>query len=195
MKVFESPAFLGLPFVERAKFFAHFAHDSIGQKRKYSGEPYWVHTDQVASIFAEYFPNDEVGQAICHLHDVLEDVFTVNPEFSPELIEKLFGPEVRSGVEDLTDEYVKEKYPHLNRAERKRRECKKKAKICARSQSAKLCDLIANTGDIVSQDPSFAKTYIREKQEFLPYLLLGDVRLWVRAANQAEQGRRKLNGE
>ena len=59
--------------IEKAKQFAHEAHDSIGQKRKYSGEPYWVHTDAVAEKVAA-IGGTEVMVAAAHLHDVLEDV-------------------------------------------------------------------------------------------------------------------------
>jgi hypothetical protein len=36
--------------VERAQRFAHRKHDEIEQKRKYTGETYWVNTDLVAAI-------------------------------------------------------------------------------------------------------------------------------------------------
>jgi hypothetical protein len=33
---------------QRAKAFAIRAHDAIGQKRKYTGAPYWTHCGEVA---------------------------------------------------------------------------------------------------------------------------------------------------
>ena len=56
-----------------AKEFAHAAHDSIKQVRKYTGEPYWNHTDAVAEVVASVGGTEDMVMA-AHLHDVLEDV-------------------------------------------------------------------------------------------------------------------------
>jgi guanosine-3',5'-bis(diphosphate) 3'-pyrophosphohydrolase len=175
--------------VEKAKRFAHEAHDSIGQKRKYSGEPYWVHTDEVASIVAEVavspFDNNEAIIAAAHLHDVLEDVFPLNVKYNHNLIRDLFGFEVLDMVIDLTDAYTKEAYPNLNRAERKKRERERIANTSPASKTVKLADLISNTASIARDDKDFARVYLREKMALLPYLADGSPVLLQRASMQA----------
>lgn len=59
--------------INLAKEFAHRAHDAIEQKRKYSGVPYWTHTDAVAEL-VEKFGGSTVMVVAAHLHDWLEDV-------------------------------------------------------------------------------------------------------------------------
>jgi (p)ppGpp synthase/HD superfamily hydrolase len=58
---------------DRARAFARAAH--AGQTRKYTGEPYVAHTDEVAAIVAAHGGTSEMIVA-AHLHDVLEDTPT-----------------------------------------------------------------------------------------------------------------------
>lgn len=169
--------------IEQAQRFAHAAHDAIGQVRKYTGEPYWVHTDAVAATVESVGGTDSM---ICaaHLHDVLEDVASTRPEFGPHQIEVLFGEGVLALVQDLTDEYTKENFPKLNRAQRKARERERIGSISVEAKTIKLADLINNTESIVAHDPDFARVYLREKLEILPYLSDGNSTLLNRASVQ-----------
>lgn len=169
--------------IEQAKQMAHEAHDSIGQKRKYTGEPYWVHTDEVASI-VQADKGDEDMIIAAHLHDIIEDVFPINPHYDLYLIASTFGDDVTRIVSELTDEYTRENYPHMKRAQRKDMERRRIATISLAAKTVKLADLISNTKSIVLHDPDFAKTYLKEKSELLEVLKDGSPVLWAHADEQ-----------
>jgi (p)ppGpp synthase/HD superfamily hydrolase len=170
--------------IEQAQKMAHEAHDSIGQKRKYSGQPYWTHTDHVAAIVASVGGTEDMVCA-AHLHDVIEDVTGKNPKFDLFLIGNTFGKAVADMVVELTDVYTKEAWPDLNRAKRKALERERVAKISAASKTIKLADFLDNTSSIAEHDKDFAQVYLREKLEMLPYLSDGNSDLLQRASIQA----------
>lgn len=177
--------------IEAAQAFAHAAHDSVGQKRKYTGEPYWVHTDEVAQIVASVGGTEDMIVA-AHLHDVLEDVTPINPEYSFQRILKEFGQNAASMVVDLTDEFIKEKYPKMNRAKRKQRERERIEKTQFDSQTIKLADLLSNTRSIVAHDPDFARVYLREKLALLGCLTNGSPILLQQATDLTLENFAKL---
>src|SRR5262245_39027873 len=152
---------------ERAKVLAHEAHDSIKQIRKYTGEPYWVHTDEVAAL-VQSIETSEEGVAAAHLHDVLEDVFPVDNHYSLELIQNQFGPVVAQLVFELTAQFTRENFPLLSRAQRKEGERQRLSKASVLAKTIKLADIISNTSDIVQHDAEFAVTYLKEKELLLP---------------------------
>jgi len=169
--------------IKLAKKFAHAAHDSIKQKRKYSGEPYWIHTDAVADIVASVGGTEDMIVA-AHLHDILEDVTPKCPGYSEGQIKVQFGEHVLQLVKELTDKYTKVKYPALNRAARHELENERLANISVEAKTIKLADLINNTASIVSEDKDFAQVYIREKLALLPLLAGGNSELLNRASLQ-----------
>lgn len=198
-----------MTLIQRAQDFAHRAHDSIKQTRKYTGEPYWVHTDEVALIGAEVLPiappqvmltveaiddiynDNEEAIAAFHMHDWEEDVVTKLIEqgrfeelaaFRAEY--ERFPELTKAIVTDLTDVFVKEAYPKMNRAERKQNERERIGKTRPLSKTGKLADLISNTRSIVQHDKDFARTYLREKFALLPYLVDGNPVLLQRATTQ-----------
>ena len=173
--------------IEQAQQFAHQAHDSIKQVRKYSGQPYWTHTDKVAAIVASVGGTEDMVCA-AHMHDILEDVYPLNPEYSPARISLLFGLPVASLVAELTDMYTKESYPKLNRKARHELENERLGKIAVEAKTIKLADLIDNTSSIVEHDKGFAKVYLKEKLALLPYLSEGNSDLLNRAALQTLAG-------
>jgi (p)ppGpp synthase/HD superfamily hydrolase len=173
--------------VERAQAFAHEAHDSIGQVRKYTKEPYWVHTDEVARIVTQAGGTEDMIIA-AHLHDVIEDVYPLDAYYNIEIITSEFGKLAAKYVLELTDEYVKEKYPTLSRRERKELERQRIAQDSPESKTIKLADLISNTRSIVDHDPNFARTYLTEKWALLPYLKEGHAQLWQIAHDKALSG-------
>jgi (p)ppGpp synthase/HD superfamily hydrolase len=171
----------------KARAFAHEAHDSVGQVRKYSGEPYWVHTDEVADIVASV-GGTPTQIAIAHLHDVLEDVGAFyspdDPKWGPEghpygfdSIARHFGRPVALGVLHLTDMFTHSIHPHLNRETRRRIESYRLSMIPPDIQTIKVADMISNTKDIVKADPNFAKIYMEEKSRLLPLLKFADPKL------------------
>lgn len=192
--------------IERAKHFAHEAHDFIGQKRKYSGEPYWVHTDEVAQLGHEALIRQGLSQEVIeeavagfHIHDYREDVLTklielgkIGDYFRFETIFNSFPPLTRQVVTDLTEVYTSEAFPKSNRNLRKGFEVVRLGTILAVSMTGKLSDLIVNTRDILVQDRNFAVTYLKEKAHLLPYLKGGDETLWNRANEQVMAGMKEL---
>lgn len=171
-------------FIEAARQFAHEAHDSIQQKRKYTGAPYWVHTDEVASIVATVTDDPEMIAA-GHLHDIIEDV----NDFPYNIvgIRDLFGVRVANIVSELTDEYTKENYPLLNRRTRKACEAIRLSNVSYDAQTVKYADFISNTADIVKNDPNFAKVYLAEKRAILKVMTDGHPVLFGRASAQVER--------
>ena len=188
---YRSLIFYFMTKIERAQAYAHKAHDSINQVRKYTGEPYWVHTDEVAAIVSSVvFSEDMVCAA--HLHDVLEDVWPILNGFNFSVIEQDFGSHVAEMVLDLTDQYTKEACPDLNRKKRKHLERLRIGLITPASKTIKLADLISNTKSIVEHDRDFANVYLREKWELLPYLENGSSILFEQARQAAIDGLTKL---
>lgn len=82
----------------RSYQFAKDKHDATGAVRKFSGAPYIVHPDGVAKIVDAYGGDDDQIK-IAVLHDTIEDTDTNFDE-----IEDLFGEEVATGVEMLSND-------------------------------------------------------------------------------------------
>ncbi len=80
--------------IQRAFFMCYRAHD--GEKRA-SGEPYFYHPVEVATILLEELPLDDVSVAAALLHDVIEDSGYTYEDLVAEL-----GVEVADIVEGLT---------------------------------------------------------------------------------------------
>jgi (p)ppGpp synthase/HD superfamily hydrolase len=147
--------------IEQAKQFFRDAHDSIGQKRKFSNLPYWVHTEEVSDIVAMYGGTQDMIIAALG-HDVLEDVFPKNPKYSFVYLADTFGPTVANLILELTDVYIKEAFPKLNRFKRKALEAERVAQISPEAKTIKLADIMSNTRDITQQDKGFAPVFLRE---------------------------------
>ncbi len=178
-----------MTLIERAKDFAHRAHDSISHKRKYGDNPpYWVHTDEVADIVAEH--GGTARQiAAAHLHDVLEDVDDPSEENHPFgflAIDEAFGHEIAMLVFHLTDIFTSEHFPKLNRERRKGLERARLQFIPNEAMDIKLADMISNTRDIIAMDKNFAKVYVKEMIELLPNLRKGKKGLYDRAKKQLD---------
>jgi GTP diphosphokinase / guanosine-3',5'-bis(diphosphate) 3'-diphosphatase len=149
----------------------YYAIDKHGdQIRKYTGEPYWHHLAEVASIASLAYPDNQLVTEISWLHDVIEDTNTSFDELKNE-----FGFRVADGVMLLSDIT-----PHNegNRAYRKKK-YKEMLANCTDPivHTIKVADLISNTSSIVLHDPEFAETYLKEKTELLAVLTLADPRL------------------
>lgn len=177
--------------VEKAKNFAHRAHSSINQVRKYTNEPYTVHTDVVSELVREA-GEDEIVQAVAHVHDVLEDVLG-NPEFSEEAMRKELGDEVTNLVLEVTNVYTKENYPKFNRSKRKSLERERLSKISKRAKAVKLADITHNVDGLVNHDPGFAKTFLTEKALILPSFSDANESLYKKAISVLSNELNKLN--
>lgn len=157
----------------RARAFAHAAHHSISQVRKYTGEPYIAHPAAVVELVRSV-PHTEVMLAAAWLHDVVEDT-----PIALDVIEQQFGPEVAALVEQLTDVSRRE---DGNRKARKAIDRAHTAKASPETKTIKLADLIDNSRSIVGRDPEFAKVYLEEKAALLEVLTEGDPTLYAMAA-------------
>jgi len=146
---------------EPAAFWCTVAHESIGQRRKFGERRYYTHPITVASLVALVDHDNAMVSAAC-LHDIIEDVTPKNPHFSPEWIEREFGADVLSLVQELTNEYTKFKYPDLNRNQRKAMEAARIASISDRAKVIKRADLYHNSTEI-SPDRRFWDQWMKEK--------------------------------
>ncbi len=173
-------------------------HNKVAkQVRKYSGAPYTVHTNEVREIYASVAPDDLIGQAIAEGHDLFEDT-PLTPVELARILSMEYGfpadviDAVILGIVELTDVYVREKFPTMNRKERKRNERERLGTISTRSKSIKLADFLSNTKDIVKNDPDFARVYLDEKEAALPYLVDGNPELLNRATHQLLDSKKTL---
>ncbi len=88
----------GMDLVHKAQVFAIAAHSAVGQRRKYTNEPYFVHPAEVARIVAEVPGSTPEMVAAAWLHDTVEDTGVTYND-----IHMNFGPEVAVLVGWLTD--------------------------------------------------------------------------------------------
>jgi len=150
---------------EKARLFAIAAHAAIGQLRKYTNEPYWIHPCQVAEIVSTVKHTDAMIAA-AYLHDVVEDT-----NITIGLIRDHFSDEIANMVEWLTDISTKE---DGNRAIRKTIDREHVKNADADSKTIKLADIISNTISIKENDPNFFKVYSAEIKLLLEVLKEGD---------------------
>jgi guanosine-3',5'-bis(diphosphate) 3'-pyrophosphohydrolase len=151
----------------RAMRFAMEAHKN--QKRKYTGEPYFLHLAEVAGMVATLYSGQLDGKAViavAWLHDVVEDC-----GISVEDLKEHFPFDIPFGVAALSD------LEEGNRETRKRLSRERLSKQPKWIQDIKVCDLISNTSSIVQRDPEFAKVYLREKELLLEVLTKADTGL------------------
>ncbi len=161
----------------RALAFAKAAHESIGQTRKYTGEPYIVHPIAVAEIVRSV-PHTPEMIAAAYLHDVVEDTAVTIDE-----VRTAFGDKVAELVDWLTDV---SRPGDGNRRTRRALDLQHTAKAPPDAKTIKLADVIDNSVTIVKHDGrGFGPVYRREKLALLEVLKDGDPTLWQRAAAKA----------
>lgn len=168
-------------------FVAHWHRD---QKRKYTGEPYVNHLAAVAKTVKEYTGNSlMIVAALCH--DLYEDTDCSEEELKAILDKAGFNNteiiKINNMVLDLTDEFVKEKYPELNRRKRKTQEAKRLWAISPDAQNVKYADLIDNSTDLAKNDTGFGKKYLEEMNQILEFMDKGQPKLYKLALQTAEE--------
>jgi len=161
--------------------FADLAHGE--QRRKYTNERYIVHPVRVMEICKTV--TDDVPTLVgALLHDVFEDTTATEEEvraFLMELLPVNETEEVILIVNELTDEFIKEKYPELNREKRKKLEAERLGTITAKSQTIKYADVYDNTEDILAHDRKFSLTYVPEAMDMMSQMRRGDKTLRKKA--------------
>jgi (p)ppGpp synthase/HD superfamily hydrolase len=166
---------------DKAKVFSMAAHEAIGQKRKYTGEPYYFHPQRVADILQDVqYTLPEEAYAVALLHDVVEDT-----QVDLHTIGEVFGAKVEQGVALLTDMPTVEGGP--NRKKRKELDRLRLSQAPAWVQTIKVADMIDNTSTIVEYDPKFAKIYLEEKRLMVQVLTQADPILLERAQQQIKE--------
>jgi tRNA nucleotidyltransferase (CCA-adding enzyme) len=155
-----------MDIIAKAEKFAQEAHKD--HKRKYTGDPYYVHLDEVRNIVKQAGGTIE-QQAAALLHDTVEDTNT-----TPMDITREFGPKIAKLVVELTDVSKPE---DGNRKTRKAIDRDKLAGVSAEAQTVKYADLISNGKDIAQNDPKFAKVYHAEKADLLRVMTKGNQNL------------------
>jgi (p)ppGpp synthase/HD superfamily hydrolase len=151
--------------------FAVEKHDGV--RRKYTNEPYVIHPIRVSKAVWETlvggsaYPEGRKVAAVMAavLHDTLEDTHTTVEE-----LDERFGYEVRKLVEEVTEPSRPE---DGNRALRKKMDCEYYGKASYEGKTIKLADSLDNLREILRHDAAFAKIYMPEMRQRLPYLMGG----------------------
>ena len=160
------------------------------QVRKYTNEPYWTHPVSVAKLYHKYCKENSAAHysmsaALCH--DLLEDTNCTKKELISKLNEidynTMESTFIADLVDDLTDKFTKEKFPYLNRKERKLREAIRLGGVRFESQNIKLCDLIDNSNSITIHDPNFAVVYMEEKKFILECMKNNNINLYIKCCS------------
>lgn len=160
-----------------AKYFAIFAHFTVWHKRKYTGEWYWVHLEEVM-VYVSLVTDNPAMWVAAWLHDTVEDTWV--PLW---LIYLLFGRTVGRLVRGLTDI---SKPSDGNRAFRKAKDRNHYAVQSPECKTVKIADILSNTLSIARHDPHFAKVFMGEKRELLPVLREGNPTLWQQLKAQID---------
>lgn len=153
-----------MDIVKVARDFAIECHK--GQVRKYTGNPYSDHLEEVAKIVSITSENVEVAKATAWLHDCVED-----KHVSFVTLKSLFsnfecGFEVVAGVKYLTEPNIEER--KIRKAEYRNQLKDAPAWV----QSVKCADMLSNVPSIKAYDPKFAKLYVQECRDMC-YTLVG----------------------
>jgi len=160
--------------IARAEAWCIAAHSAVGQTRKYTGEPYWIHPLGVAALIQELVPGAPAAVIIAAmLHDVVDDT-----DISLELVREEFGDEAADLVDAVSDHTTPADGTRKERKELKR---ERLSKASSWAKTIALADVISNVETIAEHDPSFAKVYMLEKRELLRCLRGGDQRLFAMA--------------
>lgn len=150
------------------------------QLRKYSPDRYMVHPVRVMQRCRHYTDDISVLSAAL-LHDVLEDTPVTENEIRSFLANLLTAEQTDKAIcliVDLTDVYTKDAFPKLNRRTRKSKEMERLSNIHPEAQTVKYADIIDNSSEISTSDPSFAKVYLMEGRAILQKMDRGNPELY-----------------
>jgi (p)ppGpp synthase/HD superfamily hydrolase len=182
-----------VPVDRRHHVLAFVALKHVMQVRKYTGEPYLRHLQNVAKMADG---KCKFGYEIGLCHDLLEDTDCTFSELLTSLMrwgyEQVDAIFICNRVQDLTDVFIPENNPELNRGARKYLESMRLHSIDPVAQTVKYCDLIDNTVSIVERDKGFAKKYIPEKEAILTGMDLGNKIMYRKALQSLEKAKQQL---
>lgn len=159
-----------------------FKAEHINQKRKYNGEPYWLHLAEVAGIVC-MVDHSPMAIATSWGHDYIEDI---NPTNGHAVITGMFGLELADNILALSD------MEEGNRAHRKAQSRRRLAGESALVQNVKCADLMSNTANIAVHDRNFAVVYLKEKKLLLNELTKASSRIRTAAWAQCDRAMHDL---
>ena len=178
---------------------AAFADRSHGdQQRKYADEKYIHHPLRVMKACQdEGYPLTVLAAAI--LHDVLEDTATTPEEIRKFLLTVMSERDVDHTlmlVTELTDVYIKEDHPQMNRRKRKAREANRLEKVSAEAQTIKYADIMDNAKGMAENGADFAPVFLKECIKLLEKMRKGNEQLRANALQvvQTEMDQLKDSG-
>ncbi|MCF0075160.1 metal-dependent phosphohydrolase [Dyadobacter sp. CY261] len=168
------------------------------QKRKYTGAPYYTHLLSVADRVDQFRSSGyETEIALCH--DLIEDTECSLADLSSKLMSLGYHIDedevILAGVDDLTDKYTHQKYPSLNRAQRKKLEGARIIGSRPIAQTVKYADIIDNMLSLAEHDPGFARVYAREVDGYLWKINQGNQELYVTVCDLLKDVKAKLGLE
>lgn len=140
------------------------------QKRKYTGDPYFIHLAEVAAITSTVFMGQLIQDdavSVAWLHDAVED----QGVSESQLYDCGFSQNVVSGVLALSD------LEEGNRATRKAFQRERLSRSPGWIQTIKCADLLSNLSSIVFHDPQFARVYVKEATALVYVLVLANKEL------------------
>ncbi len=147
-----------------------FAKDAHGdQLRKYTNDPYIIHPIAVANMVKDAGGDENMVNAAL-LHDVLEDTNVTHSELRMFLFKwfvSVDASDILNLVVELTDVFIKEDFPNLNRRVRKKLEANRLSNVSNRAKQIKRMDIENNSESIMEHDPKFAKVFLEEKDFLL----------------------------
>ena len=167
---------MSFTLIRDAQRFAQAAHH--GQKRKYTGDPYYAHLAAVASTVDVVAGAPSHVIAAAYLHDVIEDTPITYVD-----VRDSFGIFVAELVMELTDV---SKLSDGNRAFRKKLDREHLGKASYYGKTIKYADILDNTKDIYQNDIGFAAVYLPEAGQLLTHIRGGHESLWFEASRQVE---------
>ncbi len=173
--------------------FGYHAHGN--QQRKYTPDLYMVHPVRVMEQCKNY-TQDITVLAAALLHDVLEDTPIGEEEmrnFLLTVMSEAQAEETLKRVIELTDVYIKDDFPQLNRRTRKAKEVERLKQISPETQTIKYADILDNSLEIIPYDPHFAKVYLHEVKTILKALDRGNPELRRKAMTVVEEGLKQLS--
>lgn len=173
--------------LEQVRAYAEEAHR--GQMRKFANEPYIAHLVRVMETVREYTQDSALLSAAL-LHDVLEDTRVTEEElgeFLNNIMDEAQATRTLRLVVELTDVYIKEDYPSLNRRTRRTKEAERLSHESPEAQTIKYADVIDNAMDIVKHETDFALVYLRESKQLLKGMTRGNPLLHERAVRTVDE--------
>jgi (p)ppGpp synthase/HD superfamily hydrolase len=144
--------------IREATLFATVAHEAIGQKRKFSDEPYIAHPLRVAEMIKSLRHHTWQMAVVALLHDVVEDTHITN-----KMIEDEFGWYIAGMVADLTNADK----TAGNRKARLELNIERLKQARTPSKTVKVADIYDNLFGIAELDLSFAKLFVSEKRRVM----------------------------